>query len=193
MLDLAITFVRSEVQPSRRCMSHSMHPQCCNEVFHLVGTFSGNPSLAVSRIQWVLSDFFTGESYSFFGRVFHHRNIQKCNETSNVQFKVAIFAMRHGRAYLIEVGIFLAGCTWEEHEHHTTLMSKICQLNLPETNSLPLDMKGWKMRSIEISFWGPAYVQRLCQFQRMKNFKTFQFDHLISVFHIFQTDFPFES
>ena len=51
-------------------------------------------------------------------------------------------------------------------------------------------MKGWKMKFIEISFWGPAYVGSLCQFQGMKNFETFQFDHLISVFQIFQTDFP---
>ena len=42
-------------------------------------------------------------------------------------------------------------------------------------------MKGWKLKFIEISFWGPAYVQRLCQFQGMKNFKTFQFDHLIGI------------
>ena len=76
-------FWRSEVQPSRRCMSHSMHPQCCNEVFHLVGRFSGNPSLAVSRIQWVLTDFFTGESYSFSGEFFLAKN----HETSNLQIK----------------------------------------------------------------------------------------------------------
>ena len=107
-------------------------------------------ALPFSRIQWVLTDFFTGESYSLFGRVFHHRNATKLQICKS---KVAIVSMRHGRAYLVEVGIFLAGCTWEEHEHHKTCMSKICQLNLPETTSSPLKMKGWKMTSIEISFW----------------------------------------
>ena len=77
-------FWRSEVQPSRLCMSHSMHPQCCNEVFHLLGTFSGNPSLAV----------FSNSMGS--KRLFHWRKLrlflasfspQKCNETSNLQIR----------------------------------------------------------------------------------------------------------
>ena len=131
-------------------MSHSMHPQCCNEVFHLLGTFSGNPSLAVfSNSMGSKRLFHWRKRQDFFWRVFHHRNAAKLQICKS---KVAIVAMRHGRANLVEVGIFLAGCTWEEHEHHKTLMSKICQLNLPETNSSPLNMNGWKMKFIQISF-----------------------------------------
>ena len=118
----AITVERSEVQPSRLCMSHSVHPQCCNEVFHLLGTFSGSPSLAVFSNSMGSKRLFHWRKLQFFWRVFHHRNETKLQICKS---KVAIVAMRHGRANLVEVGIFVAGCTWEEHQHHKTFMSKM--------------------------------------------------------------------
>ena len=152
-----------------------MHPQCCNEVFHLVGTSSGNPSLAVFSNSMGSNRLFHWRKLRLFWRVFHHRNATKLQICKS---KVAIVAMRHGRAYLIEVGIFLAGCTWEEHEHHTTLMSK-CQFTFPEANSSPLKMNGWKMRFIQISFWDGLLCSEAMSVSGNENFKTFQYDHLI--------------
>ena len=83
--------------------------------------FLETQALPFSRIQWVLTYFFTGESYGFSCEESPH----KCTKLQICKSKVAIVSMRHGRANLVEVGIFLAGCTWEEHEHHKTFMSKM--------------------------------------------------------------------
>ena len=156
-----------------------MHPQCCNEVFHLAGRFSGNPSLAVFSNSMGSKRVFHWRKLPFFWRAFHHRNATKLQICKS---KVAIVAMRHGRAYLVEVGILLAGCTWEEHQHHTILMSKICQFTFPETNSLPLlEMKGWKLKFIEISFWGPGLCSEAMSVSGNEKLQTFQFDHLIGI------------
>ena len=110
-------FLRSEVQPSRRCMSHSMHPQCCNWVFHLLGRFSGNPNLAVfsnsighKRVfhypslpvippEFGVLGMFLGSKYlqpqGVKGSLWLEKvtlllasfSPQKCNETSNLQIK----------------------------------------------------------------------------------------------------------
>ena len=138
--------------------------------------FLETQALPFSRIQWVLTDFFTGESYSCFGRVFHHRNATKLQICKS---KVAIVSMRHGRTNLVEVGVFLAGCTWEEHEHHKTFMSKICQLNLPETISSPLNMNGWKMKFIQISFQArPMFRSELLVSgnEKLQNFSIWSFN-----------------
>ena len=75
----------------------------------------------------------------------HHRNATKFQIWSNLhrfacflvgktntrhlrhscKSKVAVVAMCHGRTNLVEVGIFFAWCTWEEHKHHKTFMSKM--------------------------------------------------------------------
>ena len=183
--------MRSEVQPSRRCMSHSMHPQCCNEVFHLVGTFSGNPSLAVFSNSMGSKRLFHWRKLQLFWASF---SPQKCNEISNLQIKSSLcfHAPRSGisrRSWDFPCRMHL-GRTRTSQDFYV----KNASLIFPETNSLPLEMKGWKMKFIEISFWDARPMLRVyVSFREWKTSKLFNLIIWSRYSKFSTTDFPFQS